>query len=284
MSEKGKRIELKPLNLPEIDKDRVNEDNFLADLVITGNELRRLLAICAAQLPQVSTESKHYAVLMGLMVRLFKLFDTFLLLTCEQRLEPSMIIARSVTDTAIDLIFLCKKNDTSLIDEFIKTSLATDKEIYKLMLIDEANGVGDEVIRNRIKSSIENTFNSVNISLEEINSSNWQRKHNTRERSKLCGIENLYLLIFKNLSRITHGSWSEILMYHLEKDEESWSPNLNFAIPRPQLINSLPILVAIAGIEYTDCLTENHELTDQLKQVIEWYRNITEEHEYFLRN
>lgn len=283
MHDSGEPIELRSLTLPPIDRVRESDNDFLQDLVNAGNELCYTLAVCAAQVLTPKLEPRHQAVLMGVMSRLYKLYDTFQMLTCEQRMEMSMIIGRSTTDTAIDVIYLSGRREAELLDEFIRTSLATDKEIYELMLNDEADGRGDPIIRDRIKSSIESVFNDAGMTLDEIDSRKWKRKHSTRKRSKLCGIENLYLLIYKNLSRVTHSSWSEIVKYHLERDGLSWSPNLNHAIPSPQLVGSPPILVAKAGIEYTESLTENTTLIGRFRELIDWFVAMAHKHEAFLR-
>lgn len=283
MHDSGVPIELRSLTLAPIDRVRESDNDFLQDLVNAGNELCYTLAVCAAQVLSPKLEPRHQAVLMGVMSRLYKLYDTFQMLTCEQRMEMSMIIGRSTTDTAIDVIYFSGRREAELLDEFIRTSLATDKEIYELMLNDEADGRGDPIIRDRIKSSIESVFNDAGMTLDEIDSRKWKRKHSTRKRSELCGIENLYLLIYKNLSRVTHSSWSEIVKYHLEMDGLSWSPNLNHAVPSPQLVGSLPILVAKAGIEYTESLTENTTLIGRFRELIDWFVAMAHKHEAFLR-
>ncbi len=284
MSADGMHVTPRPLQLPRLDRNRETESEFWDDLVVGGNELRTSVAMCSTLVPTVvEMEPKHFAVLVGLMVRLYKLFDTFLLLICDHRMEVSMIVARSACDTAIDLLYFCQARSTARLDEFITTSLAQKKKAFEGLIKDEEDGVGDTVIRERMKSSIMDDFRDAGLSLSDVESSQWRREHNARERARDCGIEVLYEHIYKNLSSVTHGSWSELIKYHLERDGESWTPNLNFAMPRPQLMSGFPLLVAKAAIAYSDSVASSTVMSDRLRTIIDWLNQMSDAHEAFLR-
>lgn len=232
----------------------------------------------------VQLEAVNLAVLMGLMVRMTKLFDTYLMLLCEHRMDMALILARCSYDTAIDLLYLCQKMDKSQIGEFIDTSLATSKAIYEFMENDDRTGSGDPVTRKRIRNSIEDDFREAGRTLASIQSKGWQRKVSTLDRAKSVGLERMHVLLFRNLSRPVHGSWSELVKYHLTKDGEFWRPNLEHPIPSPQMMSSSPIVIARAASSYADKVANDKLMPSRLLTIEEWFKSMSYRHEEFLRD
>lgn len=283
MTDDGIYVDPRPLILPPLDRSRKNDDDFWDDLMAVGNELRTTIAECATLVPVAKIESVNLAVLMGMMVRLHKLFDTYLLLISKRRMEMAMIIARCAYDTSIDILYFCYTKDQSKIVDFIDTTLATSKRIYEDVERDEKIGKGDSVVRERIKSSVEDDFQKAGRKLGDVQSANWQRKESVFDRAKAVDLAGLHTFLFKNLSRLVHGSWSELVKYHLWKDGESWHPNLNYAIPCPQIMSSFPILLAMAAKVYAEDVSKCQPMADRLQKIIDWFLSMSDRHETFLR-
>jgi len=282
MTDDGVYVDPRPLILPPLDRSRKSDNDFWDDLVTVGNELRTTIAECATLVPVAKIEPVNLAVLMGLMVRLHKLFDTFLLLICEHRMDMAMILARCAYDTSIDILYFCHTKDQSKTAEFIDTTLATSKRIYEDVERDEKAGKGDPLLRERIKSSVEDDFREAGRKLGDVQSTNWRRKETVFDRAKAVGLEGMHTFLFRNLSRPVHGSWSELVKYHLWKDGKSWRPNFNYAVPRPQIMSSFPILLAMAAMVYAEDVAKSQPMADRLQKIIDWFQSMSDRHETFL--
>ncbi len=275
----------RPLNLPTIDRPRGSEDEFWIDLMTVGNELRTTIAECAAIEPTITQFDKvSQAVLRGSIVRLFKLFDTYLLLISEHRMEMAMIFARCAYDTAIDLIYWCQEGDQAKVVEFIETSLAVSKKIFEEIEEDERQSRGgNRDVGARIKSSILEDFAAAQRNILDIDSRNWRRSLSVADRAKAVGLGDTYTFLFRSLSRPVHGSWSEFMKYHLVEDHGNYSPNLEFAIPRPQIMSSIPVLVALATQEYVIRNLGDQVMEKRLADIVDWFNSMSQQHEIYLK-
>lgn len=61
---------------------------------------------------------------MGHMVRLYKLYDTFLMLVASGRSEIAYMFWRLIAETGIHLRFLIKRGTESVFDSYLRASLA----------------------------------------------------------------------------------------------------------------------------------------------------------------
>ncbi len=278
-----KNINSLPISLPPVERVRKDEFEFLKDLVIAGSELRTTIAECAMLAPVVKYKPENSAVLTGLMVRLYKLFDTFLLLICERRMEMAMILARSAYETAIDILFFCHTKDESKVTEFINTTLATSKKIFENVERDEKAGKGNRNIRLRIKSSVEYDFGKAGRVTDDIQSSEWHRPDSLYKRAESVKLEETYTFLYRSLSRVVHSSWSELVKYHLVEGNKSWWPNLKYNVPRSQIFSSFPILVAMAAKAYSVDIANCHAMSDRIKIFIDWFIEMSDRHEEFLK-
>ncbi|MCH7948810.1 MAG: hypothetical protein IIC66_13535 [candidate division Zixibacteria bacterium] len=282
MGYKGKREEAKPLILPNLNVERNSEDAFMTDLVAASNELRSSLLLSAKLLPRLKIEPNHMGILIGLMVRLYKLYDTYLYLICDHRLEIALLLGRSVCETAIDLAYLCKNLKAEEFNKFIKVSLATSKKIYDEIENDKSTNSGNRFIQQRIQTSILEDFDEARFKLEEVNYSDLKGFGTIAVRARGCNMEREYLFVFKNLSRLTHASWSEFVKYHLAKSRNLWYANHNYSIPRPQSLDGIAILVTEATENYVNTVVHGFELSDRLKKIREWFLAIAIKHEQFM--
>lgn len=281
---KYKNIELKPLNLVSLDRERKDDDDFTIDFVETANELRESLMVSSMLQPQININKLHLAVLMGLMVRLYKLYDTYVFLIVEKRQEMALILGRSACETIIDLSFLCSKLNEEEFDKFIKSSLATGRKIFDEVEEDKRKGYGDPNIQSRIQSSIENDFKEAGYAIEDVKSSDLKCFGDvySRANDKDCNLGREYIFIFKNLSRVTHGNWSELIKYHLRKKDNLFYPNHVYDTVSPQSLDGISIMIARAAEKYVSTVASGYELSHRLKKIRDWFEEMAKRHEKFL--
>jgi len=279
----GVKLDARPLELPDLDVERDSVDAFMVDLVKASNELKWTLCTCASLVPQLDLDQAKLAVLIGLMVRLYKLYDSYVYLICDHRTEVALILARSACDTAIDLTFLCKKKgDKDEFTKFVKASLATDKKIYDEVALDKKNKTGHPFIQSRIQDSVMETFRAADLKLKDVRHSDWRIFGTTADRANSTGLERIYLFIYKNLSRLTHGGWSELIKYHLKSSRGLWYPHHEYNVPRPQSLDGISIMVIDAATEYVNTVAPGFEMSGRLEATRKWFFAMAQRHEQFM--
>ena len=283
MNKKGVHINIKPLTFPDIHKMRKSDEDFMEDLVEVANDLRKTLLMLTSIIPDKTIVSTHFAVLLGLMVRIYKLYDSFIFLICEKRMEIALLLVRSLCDSAIDVTYLCENMSDEEFQKFIKSSLVTGKIILEEIEKDKSNGVGDPNMQKRIKESILSDFSISNITPEEVSHSDKNLFGNTYNRAKKCGLEKTYNFIFRNLSRSIHGNWSELLHSHLKNENDIWMPSHEYKYPKPAIIDGSSVMVVRASQKFVKIITHNSEMYDRLNQFHDWFMEMANENERFHR-
>ncbi len=254
----------------------------MEDVICAANELLRSFSTSARLLPQIVMEPIHFAVLMGLMVQLYKIYDTYILLIRNNRTEIALLLARSACDTAIDLSYLCFKPDKKKFDEFLRSSLAADRRVYNEVGKNKGTGYGNPYIQARIEGSIKSAFDAAGYKLEEVKPSDWKSWGKVKERAAACGMEREYIFVYGNLSRLTHGSWSGLTTYNLRQKEGYWYPNIDYAKPAAQSLEGISILVANAAQRYVSALAPNTEISQRLQVIHRWFLDMARKHEEYI--
>lgn len=78
-------FELPKLELPSIDKGRKTNDNFMTDLVKVANDVNKAIILVSGIVPQKPIDADKFDILRGHLVRMFKLYDSFLFLIVNKR-------------------------------------------------------------------------------------------------------------------------------------------------------------------------------------------------------
>ena len=119
--------------LPDLERNRICVEDFIGDLVISGNRVKIFLNIIAALVPNKELDKLPQGILLGNMARLSKLYDSFLLLICEKQSEAAMLIARAIVETSINLKYFTMKINDELCNKFVKSSLSYDKKLWEFV-------------------------------------------------------------------------------------------------------------------------------------------------------
>ncbi len=92
-------------------------------------------------------------------------------------------------------------------------------------------------------NSIERSFQVSGNNVEDgpkTKDRNWGA-HNIFGRAKAVGLE-AYVAAFGGGSHTIHGSWQDLVEYHLEDiDENSFRADFKWHAPRPQLLNAITL-------------------------------------------
>lgn len=230
--------------------------------------------------------TKHRAIITGLVVRIAKLYEGFTKHIANRELELAAIFSRLIFETEVKLDYIItSKNKKKSIRSYILGSYKPEKEIL-LDLNLKSKSRKLIPIEKRIKSKVLSRLKKDGITQKELlNNTKWDIDGKSfRQLLKDLNRELQYAYIFGSMSHHVHGDWYEISLYHLEKDNGRYFPNLNYSTPDPRLVGPISGLILNCLTKYlkftkTDSKKYISDVIDTLFSVCYGY---DEYHERFL--
>lgn len=285
--------QLADINPTEIDETAIShfqsEGDYIAlavDLVIEAGSY-----VCIAANLFKNREmswTRDEAIIGGQLIRLFKLLDALLDQTCKHRRETSVIITRLIFECIVNLRYMVSNASDDLFHSYRAYSLQHELKLLERIEENVANRAGTKLpIEKRMVRSILASFQASALTREEVanhRQRNWSGL-NLYERAKKVDLGQAYLAAFGGGSHSIHGNWQDLLEYHLEKiDDDSYRPNINWHMPRPQILEALVTLVVDALIDYVNYFTENSapDFIQRLRDLQDRTNILSSFHEAFL--
>jgi hypothetical protein len=233
------RVEVFPEELAKF----THEGNFTKLSVELMIEQSSWTCLAASLLPGSTRKwDRDQAILGGLLVRSYKLASALLDQTCQYRRETTFVLGRLAIECMINIQYLVGINSREVYQAFVVDSLRHEK---KLMDRIEANIAGrNGVIRPieaRMLGSIQKSFEKSGIQPQEVTkqaAKPW-KDVDLHQRATAVGLGEAYLGLFGGPSHNVHGSWQDLLEYHLHHDGNGFTPELNWHRPRPQVLFTL---------------------------------------------
>ena len=201
--------------------------------------------------PSGKAWNRHEAVLVGHLVRLYKLISALLDQTCQHRRETSFIFARLAFECIVNTMFLIRNDRPEVVKSYIEHSMRHEKRLRERIGTNIA-ARGGEVwpIEKRMLASIERSAKESGVDLDVINPpKNWAGK-NLFEKAQDVGLDEAYLGAFAGPSHSVHGNWQDLLEYHLEDESGGFVPDFDWHPPRPQLLTTVAHLTIITLGEF----------------------------------
>lgn len=289
-------LELPILNLPKLAEARNSNDDFMRDLIQVANEVNKSIIIASGIVQQNDIDSEKMDVLRGHLVRLYKLYDSYVFLIVNRRTEIAFIILRALSETVINLEYLLKYISTDVHKKYKRASLAYENKLQEDILMNVLNRGSELPIEKRMLQSIKEAFASSgfeNLEEKELKKTRWGLVKAHLEisgKAKDVKLEQIYTSIFTSSSHFVHGSWHEFDFYHLDRDKDNKrgrQPQMKYGTPKPQLIEAISILIlsTLSKYLYTVVEDEEHskEFKSDLKNISNWFFEIVEKHEEFLQ-
>jgi hypothetical protein len=230
-------------------------DEFMDVLVEAMNRTLVLLRVAVELTPGAGSAlgvTRYRAVPLGLMVRLVKLFEGLLLTVCSGKLELTGLYQRPLYETNVKLHYLLEaKNRGAAIRSYIETSyrdalprvrdLRAKKAVRPL-----------QPIEKRMLAGILRDMKQDRITVRMLEArKNWELDgKNFKAILAAVGREAEYKWLYGPASRFQHGSWSEVRMYHLQRNGGRFSPRLRFAAVDPRAAAPLTILCLSSAVRY----------------------------------
>jgi hypothetical protein len=267
------------------------------DLAATSlvQALAETVAQAARLLPQDEQgESRPWArdeaVLAAQVVRCSKLLRAYAQHFEQRQVEVCNYIGRGLMETTIDLRYLLHFGTPELLQKCVAHSFRSDLSLREEI---ETNIEGRDgvvlPIEGRLLSSMERRRDQAGVTLDEIpRSSGNTWGGSVRDKLRKLGREEMYQAAFGGPSAYTHGTWHELVIYHLRpaEDGDGYYPDTAFSDVRPQPADALTVLTTEAVGEYlAKQLPETQKREELLEQLVAMHQaalEIEELHENFL--
>jgi hypothetical protein len=226
--------------------------------------------------------TKEQAPIVGLMVRIWKLYDMMCYHVSQNHGEISSMFIRPIYEAYIKVMYLIA-NPTSY-ESFIRTSYKSDIEMYKDLKPKEEEGSLDQA-GTKILRRIESLMDRDNLDIEEllqINHSGWRFDgKDFRTISKEILPDNFYTFIFSNSSSFIHGDWRDIRKSHLAEENRRYYPDPETDPVDPRYILPISIIIIKALSAYTHWASTDPDnfMEDILVKAEEGIRYIDEKFE-----
>jgi len=225
--------------------------------------------------------------LIGHMVRLFKLYDTFLLLVAAGRAEVASMFHRFITETGIHLLFLMKKGTADVFDSYRRASLAYDKKL----LSKAGRWKGTSRLTNEEFTGLESltkaSFEREGLKLDDVAEQECEwggaQYKKTSAKATAIGAEYQYETGFRFGSQFVHGTWRELEHCHLLRLPHGYEPNTSYTIPSSEILDIPASFAARMAVEYLVHITNDrkHPLVPRMAEFSEWLVRMGESGEEF---
>lgn len=275
-------LEIKDFNLEKTEVDLQGLKNFESQeqYVSIGlellKEITRITALLAFTHPLDNLNkprkwTRNEAILSGLMVRLTKLQLGIIDATEKQRMEIGHILFRCLAETVINLKYLLikSKESESIFDEYMQYSLQEEQRL--LDVIDgNVQARGKEIpIEKQMRKSILQSFEDSGLvpsNAKRIKQKGWGGI--LFDRAGAIGMKDAYLGIFGLPSHVVHGNWQDLLMYHIDRDGQEFSPRGGWAAPQPEIVLMAALLSCNECEEYLDILLPQSDDRDVVSRMV----------------
>ena len=235
--------------------------------------------------PSGKAWNRHEAILVGHLVRLYKLISALLDQTCQRRRETSFIFGRLAFECIVNTMFLIKNDRPEIVQSYIEHSMRHEKRLRGRVRANIAARDGNAwPIEKRMLASIERSAIESGVDLDRIDPpKNWAGK-NLFEKAQDVGLDEVYLGAFGGPSHSVHGNWQDLLEYHLETEAGGFVPDFEWHQPRPQLLTTIAHLTIITLGEFLSEIIgpAGNVVAERLTDLHERVQRVVKLHEEFL--
>lgn len=243
--------------LPHIDTVKIDEDvlrgfqdedDFIDLAVQLVVEAGSYTVIAHSIMDELGGWDRDQAILGGLMVRLYKLLSALLDQVCQHRAEIAQIMCRLAFEAVVDIRYLIRKLDAELGDDFVKSSYRQER-VLRDQIVERIAERGGAVlpVEDRMLKSINRAADIAHLSLDDVSTKrrDWGGQNTRAKAREVFGDDLAYIGAFSGMSQSVHGSWGDLLQFHLETDDgKRFTPSPDWGHPRPQLLTTMAFLVA----------------------------------------
>ncbi len=209
----------------------ISSKNEFSDFGLELGNRARLLMIAAASTchPNTNGHSKDEAIIVGLHVRLYKLYDCLCLHFSLDHEEICNLFFRLIEETLLKMRYLIRNGKDS-VRNYVLVSYKPVRELYDF-IIDQGNDRPLWPVEERLLWKLNGQLANDGITIEELRSvRNWKLdgKDSKALWNDVYGNDGRYHMVFGIGSHAIHGDWKDINCYHLEKTNDYYLPKIDY--------------------------------------------------------
>lgn len=169
-------------------------------------------------------------------------------------------MSRIAFECIVNLRYLIKfADDAEMFDSYVAHSLRQEKRLHnKIQENVAARGGAVLPVESRMLNSIAKVASASAMRLEDLSPSrprNWADR-TLAESADAVGLSDAYLGSFGGASAAAHGSWMDLLEFHLDHEEVSFAPSKGWRNPRRQIGQTVAYLAAQVARDYFNFMGE----------------------------
>ena len=242
------------------------------------------LATARADFPH----ERDQAICVGILVRTCKLMSAVCRLgSTGNGLEANLILLRSISESIVNLRFLISKNDPSLFDKFVNSSLGPERELFDL--VTEISGARGCLvpIEERILEHIHDTCRISGVPIEKVLPGHQTWGAGMKQKLKHLSIEERYCSLQRIPSHSVHGDWVDLVTYHLNINEGRYGGCFDFSPETPAFFLPAAAFV-LDGLKdymnrYFQSVNESQVLISGIEDLLGRLRRTDELYETWIR-
>jgi hypothetical protein len=218
-----------------------------------------VLAVCShahtGQTPEDCVLPRNQAICAGLLVRIAKFMTAVASLVSQDSERGDVVFAlnRSITESATNLRFLVLKNEDRFFDQFVRFSLAPERELYDLIQQNITERGGEILpIEERMLKSIEQVCRLSGVAITDVAPKMGDCGGGLRNRLIALGQGETYVAQQRGPSHAVHGTWVDLVQHHLTAVEGGFQPDPTWSRVDSRLMLPACVLVLAAAHAYVD--------------------------------
>jgi len=277
------------INEKKILPDKLTYNEYMHLAVEIGNKIRLLLLTTSGMIPFPNPHTfkgytKEEAVIVGLFVRIYKLYDALTYHVSKNQGEIATIFTRLIFESFARMSYLMGASRESF-QNFILVSYKSTIENYKDL---KSKKEKRELvpIEKRILRKIENRIKSDGLKIDELLvNKKWKHDGKTfKDVLSDIGFEDFYHYVFGNQSSFIHGDWYDIKLHHIEQQDSLFRPNYDHISVDPRYILPISIVclrVIISFLKWNNSDPDNF-VTTVAEKLIEFTTALDVHHEAYI--
>ena len=250
---------------PELEKATSDEPfaQAFGSLLFEGGKLLEIVA----NLKPNDTTDRNQAVLMGHLVRMTKIIRVILRDLANRDVEQQLSISREFLETAANLKWLLEDDGTGArYDAYIEDGLNAERLMMeKVSSHIKSQGGRVMPVEARMQLGIKPIIKAAGI--KDINSI--RSRKTIRNSSGLPSIEKrveglgeITYFTYRTASTETHGTWADIVQYHINFDGKEYSPNFNKPPVSAHVVSGMAYVLWLVIPSYLN-LKVNKDMVDK---------------------
>ena len=196
--------------------------------------------------------ARNQAICAGLLIRCAKFMLSIAKLSVEpEHGEVIRALNRCIFESATNLEYLVLKNEADLYDQFVRSSLAPERERYDLIENNIEGRGGDQLpIETRMLASIRRVCDASGVKIDDIDPKYRAWGGGARNRLNALGLPDAYVATQRIPSHAVHGTWVDIYSYHLKSGQTGFEPDPTWMETDGEMLAPVSVVVLGAARKY----------------------------------